>query len=203
VPGGSTNRGQNSLGIIGLPGAAAYAPLTVMLAPYPLESPQAARGKKTPRPAKLAAATDTQGRHAGLGDNRTATHDAPPLPASDTDTSGIPVPRYYEPRELTQRATILREIDMFLGELKDEPGSGKAIIRLWINENGTVDQAETESSALSEVFEHAVLAQFAAARFRPAERDGLPVKSLMRVEVEILPRSRFSQSVAEGSSPTP
>jgi TonB family protein len=203
VPGGSTNRGQNSLGIIGLPGATAYAPLTVMLSPYPLIAPQAAIAEKTPRPAKLAAAIDTQGKHAGLGDNITATHDAPPLPTSDADTSGIPVPRYYEPRELTQRAKILREIDIFLGDLRDEPGSGKAIIRLWINENGTVDQTETESSALSKTFENAVLEQFAAARFRPAERDGQPVKSLMKIEVEILPRSRFSQSAAGESSPTP
>lgn len=89
---------------------------------------------------------------------------------------------------------MLRDIDPFLGEMKDIPGTGKAVIALWINERGGVDRVEMETSDLNSSFEKAVLDQFQAAHFQPAEREGVPVKSLMRIEVEVLPRSRFSNS---------
>lgn len=77
------------------------------------------------------------------------------------------------------------------------------MLKLWISEHGKVDRVEVEMSNLDEAFSQGVARQFAAALFQPAEQDGSPVKSLMRIEVEILPRSRFSRNGAMESLPTP
>lgn len=173
-----------------------FAPLNVQLAPYALRIPQreSPDRKILDTPPQTAASLDNLGEEAGLPANSSLQSD-PASPSAVGPVAGVPLLNYYPPEELSRRARILRDIDPFLGDLNDHPGTGKAVITLWINEQGGVDRAETETSDLTESFENAVLEQFLAARFQPAERAGLPVKSLMRIEVEILPRSRFSNSV--------
>lgn len=99
---------------------------------------------------------------------------------------GIPVPYYYPPAEVTQRPHVASPIDTSV--VDDEEGSGKAILVLYINEQGKVDKVETESTHLSERLNALVAQQFGSARFLPAEKDGQPVKSRLRIEVTIRPR---------------
>lgn len=107
----------------------------------------------------------------------------------------IAEPYYFPQQELSRRARILQDIDPYLGGLRDIPGAGKAVVVLWISEQGRVDRAEAETSGLDEVFEQAILAEFRSARFIPGERAGIAVKSKMRIEAELLPRSRFTTPV--------
>jgi len=99
---------------------------------------------------------------------------------------GIPVPYYYPPAEVTQRPHVASPIDTSV--VDDEEGAGKAILVLYINEQGKVDKVETESTHLSERLNALVAQQFGSARFLPAEKDGQPVKSRLRIEVTIRPR---------------
>jgi len=99
---------------------------------------------------------------------------------------GIPVPYYYPPAEVTQRPHVASPIDTSV--VDDEEGSGKAILVLYINEQGKVDKVETESTHLSERLNALVAQQFGSARFLPAEKDSQPVKSRLRIEVTIRPR---------------
>ena len=165
-----------------------HAPLEVTLAPYPLLSPHIATELRPQlrRDTRTAAAIETQGSDVGapgLGNAPAGKPEepTPPLP-------GIDVPRYYPPEELTQRATIVRDLDPYLSELENASGSGTAILRLWINEHGSVDRVDTESTTLPEAFARVVVEGFMAAQFKPAERVSIAVKSQMRVEVKVLPR---------------
>lgn len=99
---------------------------------------------------------------------------------------GFPVPYYYPPSEVTQRPHVAGPIDTSV--VDDEEGSGKAILVLYINEQGKVDKVETESTHLSARLHDLVAQQFRSTRFLPAEKDGQPVKSRLRIEVMIRPR---------------
>jgi hypothetical protein len=154
------------------------------------------------QPPRTAPAISTEGMGAGSPGNDSG----PAFPAEKqalAEISGIPVPHYYAPEELSQRARIVQDIDPMLGVLADVPGQGRAILKLWVNETGGVDRVDTESSTLDGMFEEALQTQFLSVWFQPAERTGIPVKSLMRIEVRVLPRSRLSQSAVGESSPSP
>lgn len=103
---------------------------------------------------------------------------------------GIPIPRYLSPGELTRRARILEDIEASPEGLKENPGSGKIILVLFIGETGSVDRVELESSQLDEPFPSYFSHRFLSARFAPAERDGVSVKSRMRIEVTIRPLTK-------------
>ncbi|MEW6164072.1 MAG: hypothetical protein AB1642_03325 [Pseudomonadota bacterium] len=184
-----------------------FAPLNVALAPRALLPAENLPTEKItlPPPGRLAASLDTAGADAGepeIGNS------GPEIASANDSTEpvhspGLPVQHYFPRQELSRPPRVARDIDPYLGQLKERPGIGKAVMVLWISERGEVDRVETEKSDMDGEFEAALQAQFRAARFLPGERDGIPVKSLMRIEVEILPRSRFSRSAAAGSSPSP
>lgn len=115
------------------------------------------------------------------------------MPHEKAHAIGLPTPYYYRSEELDQRARILSEIDPNLGDLIEAPGTGKAILLLWINEEGGVDRSEFQSSTLDPHFESAVQKQFGSAYFQPAEIGRTSVKSLMKIEVELLPQSNITQ----------
>lgn len=62
---------------------------------------------------------------------------------------------------------------------------GRLVLHLYISEEGSVVDAITELSTLPEPFEKATIAQFRDARFTPGRIDGLPVRSLIRIEVTL------------------
>jgi len=115
-----------------------------------------------------------------------ASFDSTSSPEGGKPNIGIPVPYYYPPAEVTQRPHVASPIDTSV--VDDEEGAGKAILVLYINEQGKVDKVETESTHLSERLNALVTQQFGSARFLPAAKDGQPVKSRLRIEVMIRPR---------------
>lgn len=172
--------------------------LHVSLAPYSIRPPSSAlteRQRMFPRP-PASAVIDSQGRSAGglpprQGDEGMAAQDM-------SETRGLPAPRYYLPDEVHERAKVVVDIDPYLDSMRDLPGSGSATLSLWINEFGEVDQVRVVTSDLEASFEEALADQFRAARFKPALREGGAVKSLMKIEVRILPRQRLTRSAASG-----
>jgi hypothetical protein len=60
------------------------------------------------------------------------------------------------------------------------------ILRLFINELGSVDRVAVENSRLPEHVERHMMDAFLATRFKPGQVGRLPVKSQLRIEVLFL-----------------
>lgn len=65
----------------------------------------------------------------------------------------------------------------------DLSGSGRTILVLFIAANGHVDKIEVESSELSSAHLERAIDSFRSATFLPAEKDGQPVNSRVRIEI--------------------
>lgn len=100
---------------------------------------------------------------------------------------GIPIPYYYGPREVSERAKPIEDIALEMATDGTPTVNGKLILVLLINEGGAVDQVEIESSQLGADLEHVIVEQFRRALFSPAQRDGHAVKSRMKIEVVVRP----------------
>jgi hypothetical protein len=107
---------------------------------------------------------------------------APPVAAF-----GIPLPRYYGPREVGERARPIEDIDLAPPVLQQFPGAGKVVLALYLNEEGTVDHVDLVSTELDSDIGDIIVAQFRKARFAPARIDGQPVRSKVKVEVMVKP----------------
>lgn len=114
-------------------------------------------------------------------------------PASDHAATGLglPLPHYYGPQEVSERARPAESIDLEPPELRGIPGRGKLILILWINEDGKVDRVETESSQIADTMAKVISEQFRRATFTPAQLDGKAVKSRMKIEVVVRPPSAY------------
>jgi len=119
-----------------------------------------------PAPAK-------QPAQAGAAHSHGAAANGVPLPP--------PEPYYYRTSELTERPAPLARVQPRFPE--GAPESGRLKLRLYINENGTVDSIDITEAEPEGVFEQAAAEAFAAARFRPGHKDGNPVKSQIALEV--------------------
>lgn len=128
---------------------------------------------------------------AGTGDARTDM--APEEPARDAEppSAGMPVPVYLDPGEVTRRAMILRDIAPDPPGLHGRRGPARIVLSLYINESGRVDRVEVESPEPDAAVRSAIVESFLAATFRPAEKDGSPVKSRMRIEVSVRPLMKY------------
>lgn len=100
---------------------------------------------------------------------------------------GVPSPQYFSHRELSEHATMLTELPGLPDDPVKVPGAGPLVITLWINELGLVDRVTVITSQVDSVTERAVVTQFERMRFSPAQRDGLAVKSRMKIRVDVLP----------------
>ena len=95
----------------------------------------------------------------------------------------LPAQGYYTTDQLTKRPQPVNAIELDSPEISPVVVSGKIVLRLWINEFGSVAEVEIESSELPEAFSRTAVAAFKSLRFAPGERNGLPVGTLMRIEV--------------------
>lgn len=102
------------------------------------------------------------------------------------ETAGIlPLsgPVYYTSDQLTKRPTAVEVPELDTPATKQFIVSGKMILQLWIDERGKVVEVVVEESNLPEVFAETARNTFGHSRFTPGERDGVAVRSLMRIEV--------------------
>lgn len=150
--------------------------------------PQAARARTTSEDANPPGDLATEKR---IGPETAAVdsaHDVPMADSEETSWFGIPLPRYYEPKELTERAKPLVDITLDSPAVETYPGAGKIVLLLYINEDGKVDDVEVLSSDIaSSKVEATVVEQFQLVRFSAGKLNGQPVKSKKKIEVVIKP----------------
>lgn len=77
-------------------------------------------------------------------------------------------------------------------EYPDSAGGqqGRVVLRLFINENGDVDELVVVRATPRGYFEEAAISAFAKGRFSPGMKTGRAVKSQLAVEVEFVPFNR-------------
>jgi periplasmic protein TonB len=164
----------------------------VMRAPSPAPAPQVAP-QVAPVPAPAPAPTPKpapQTRPAPALAPSAADPLPPPSPAAAPNASppeAVALGSYYfRSSELDVRAQPLGAIDP---EYPSSAGlaEGYLVLQLLINERGTVDEVVILVSDPEGVFDESARKAFGDARFEPAERNGIPVKSEMVVEVKYQP----------------
>lgn len=96
-----------------------------------------------------------------------------------------PVPsRYYQTRELDVPPGIKTHLEPVYPDAAARRSlSGKVVIRIYINEEGTVDRVETLRAQPPGYFERSAERAFRAARFTPGMKGNRPVKTQMTIEV--------------------
>ncbi len=114
------------------------------------------------------------------------------------DQGGVASPQYmglagiyFSTPELDVIPEIRRDIDLYPQELHNFiHDGGKAVLRLWIDENGSVVKVEPVSSDLPPIFIEAAARAFMQADFRPGRKNGFAVKS--KVDTALFYPSRSS-----------
>lgn len=105
----------------------------------------------------------------------------------DPDT-GHPVSAYIPVTELTERPSLIQDIDNEIALTvpgRDASSIDDIAAILLINEYGNVDRLLIESADLPRYLEAMLGERFAAARFRPGKLAGQPVRSALRIVVQL------------------
>lgn len=112
----------------------------------------------------------------------------PPAPqaaaAEANAASGFDPDRYWPRPDLT-RPPVPRTvvaIDFPVGE--PTPGRHKAVLALYIDDEGLVQRVDTSDAQLPEPYIAAARNAFLVARFEPGQIQGQPVRSLIHIEVQ-------------------
>jgi protein TonB len=135
-------------------------------------------------------------RTARMSPDRTPAHSAQSGPgnlaardaAAPTRAQG---PVYHQPGELDPPPRPLQDIEpVYPPEAGFQPGT--VVLRLFIDETGTVDRVDVLQATPAGMFENAARTAFAAARFSPGLLAGIAVKCQLTIEVEFTPINRGS-----------
>lgn len=115
---------------------------------------------------------------------RDAARADPVLRDAEAPASGFAAPpRYLPAEELDERPLIRTPVHPRFPA--DAPvASGRVVLRLLINEAGAVDKALTEQADPPGVFDDAAVDAFASARFTPGRKNGIAVRSSLRIELQ-------------------
>ena len=103
--------------------------------------------------------------------------------AAGADLLPLAAPAYYSTDELTKRPQPLTVADLDAPQIRPIVASGKIVLKLWINEFGAVADIRVEKTELPDIFSRTAVAAFKGMRFAPGERNGQPVGTVMRIEV--------------------
>jgi protein TonB len=91
---------------------------------------------------------------------------------------------YYRTRDLDVRPGIMTRVEPTYPDTALARGlSGKVVLRLYLNEKGTVERVETLSAKPAGYFEASAERAFQAARFTPGRKGKQAVKTQMVIEV--------------------
>lgn len=102
---------------------------------------------------------------------------------------GLPLPDEFRDSDFLPRSRVsipavpTGPIVIPFPERAPDVGVGKVVVALFIDETGTVVRVRLDSSQVSGVLEEVAKSAFLHSQFRPAQKDGRVVKSLVRVEV--------------------
>jgi len=110
-------------------------------------------------------------------------------------TINIPLmvdPRYYSARELDVQPTALRKPEpLYPPQAEEQEVSGRVVLRLHLETDGSVSRIEvvsvTPGGVFGELFRKSTLDSLRAIRFRPAQRNGQPVRAVVEIPVVFEP----------------
>ena len=106
---------------------------------------------------------------------------AAPAPKRAAGASLPAPPRYYRTRELDVVPGIMTRVHPEYPQLAHV--SGKVVIRLFIDESGTVEHVAVMRADPPGIFEASARRAFLAARFTPGMKAGAPVRTQMVLEL--------------------
>ena len=100
----------------------------------------------------------------------------------------LPVDRhYFRLADLDERPFVVQDIPPNPPELRTFPQGGKVVMRLWIDADGRVVNAEPVSSELPQAFIDSARSGFLSARFAPGRIRGEAVDAVMDVVLDYAP----------------
>ena len=109
----------------------------------------------------------------------------------DATPARVQGPVYHLPGELDPPPLPLQDIEpVYPPEAGFQPGT--VVLRLFIDENGTVERVDVVQASSPGLFENAARTAFLAARFSPGRIAGIAVKCQLTIEVEFTPINRGS-----------
>jgi hypothetical protein len=114
----------------------------------------------------------------------TAEKDMNLQPQSDESATTEPVAldQYLESDQVMLPAAPLGFIDLIVTDAYAPSAPGAMTLKLWINGTGKVVHTEIEKSDFPSAYSDAIAAVFGSAVFAPAQVQGLPVNSILRIE---------------------
>lgn len=95
----------------------------------------------------------------------------------------IPVPYYFKASQLDRRPRVVSDVQPEFPATEFIAVSGSVVLRLLLDEAGSVDRIQVERSELPSAFQESAVAAFSKATFAPGEVDNFAVKSELRIEV--------------------
>ena len=95
----------------------------------------------------------------------------------------LKAPEFFTTDQLSRPPRLQEEADLDTANLRVLATSGRLVLKLWISDRGEVVETLTERSDLPAEFVQGVASAFRRARFSPGERNGMPVGSIIRIEV--------------------
>lgn len=114
---------------------------------------------------------------------------AAPVPTPPAPPGLPPAPDYFSGGRLDPGPRPLEDVDpLYPEEAKQQEGS--VVLRLLINEAGTVDNVAVVRAYPAGLFEHSALEAFGKAKFSPGRMLGVAVKSQITIEVMFTPINR-------------
>lgn len=122
------------------------------------------------------------------------------VPAAGPARRAMPGPVYYRLSELDERPRVRVHVEPRFPALAPVP-EGRVRLDLFVGEDGAVERLEVTGAEPAGVFEQAALDAFAAARFTPGKKGGLPVKSRLGIEVLFGLPAPLTQEAAAFAAP--
>lgn len=99
--------------------------------------------------------------------------------------SGGLIHHYFPARELDRKPEPGVDIGFAGQEALAEAVPGNVVLELFINETGSMDNVRIESATLPAGFQNLAREALLKAVFSPGYKDGMPVKSRLRIEVTV------------------
>lgn len=115
-------------------------------------------------------------------------HAAPLQPPASTPAVAIqapPQPHYFRVSELTEKPHVVQDIASNLVLVTPDIPSQAAVLRLFINDEGSIDKVEIEESRLPAQAQRRIVDAFSGIRFQPGKIGRLSVRSQLRIQISL------------------
>lgn len=114
-----------------------------------------------------------------------------PVSANPISVPLPPVPRYFETREVDVPAQVMNDVLLqYPPDAYKQTISGEVKLRLFINQDGGVDEVAIIAAEPKEIFDASAVAAAKQLRYSPALKDGVPVRTTKTIAITFDPTTR-------------